>query len=546
MIKIRLSFYFIASLCYITPMSSQVGINTENPKTTLHVVPTKTDGTTPEGIIAPNLTRAQLIAKDGKYDSDQKGAMVYVTDISGTLTTKTAKVTSAGYYYFDGAVWQAFTGGSASSASEPWFVQGSGNQATGNTQNIYQVGQVAIGTDLSSKVANEMLNVVGTTTLFGATGIGTNPTDPFILDINGDTRAKNITMPSGYSLTMDLSDDFSYGSKKMGNYALQWSPDSWFEGGNSLWLSSYGGIKFFTVSNYRLGINSDGVLQYPNNGAAAGKLLTSDANGFATWQDAPAPWYVQNSTTKATVNTQNIYQAGNVAVGVALPNHSASETFYVGGTTMLDGATGIGRSFDTSGAFILDINGDTRTKNILMPEENVLAVNFLDAFTYDSKQMPHYGLKWTGGQSWMSAYSGMKFFTTGDYRLGITGSGDLQYPGHGAANGTVLASDDNGVATWKSPGKIAGYWFYLPSINLDMSSLSNKTVDLYNTSLKQLLSSAMGGGLPPNAGDYYYIMIGQSGHITSITIDGNGIMNYTPLTINPPATAYVNIIAVVK
>lgn len=87
---------------------SQVGINTDVPKATLQVVPQTTGATTAEGIIAPRLTRAQLISKDAKYIMDQQGTLIYVTAIDGTATTKTARITVAGYYYFDGSFWQPF------------------------------------------------------------------------------------------------------------------------------------------------------------------------------------------------------------------------------------------------------------------------------------------------------------------------------------------------------------------------------------------------------------------------------------------------------
>lgn len=86
---------------------SQVGINTEIPQATLHVMPQSTGTTTAEGIIAPNLTREQVISKDAQYGAAQKGAYIYVNVLGNeTLTTKTAKIIVPGYYFFDGAIWQ--------------------------------------------------------------------------------------------------------------------------------------------------------------------------------------------------------------------------------------------------------------------------------------------------------------------------------------------------------------------------------------------------------------------------------------------------------
>ncbi|NDW09607.1 hypothetical protein [Dysgonomonas sp. 520] len=154
-----------------TMLKSQVGVNTETPQATMHVTPTKTDNSTPEGIIAPNLTRAQLIDKDAQYTSTQRGAVVYVTSITGTTTTKTANVTSIGYYYFDGSLWQPFYKNMPT--TEPWYVQGSTTQATSNTQNIFQSGNVAIGSNTSSSYK---FQVTGTSNITGNARVGGNST----------------------------------------------------------------------------------------------------------------------------------------------------------------------------------------------------------------------------------------------------------------------------------------------------------------------------------------------------------------------------------
>lgn len=91
---------------------SQVGVNTSDPKVTLDVKVANTDATTAEGFMAPRLTLTQLASKDARYLADQIGAMVYVTDATGSTTTKTAKVTASGYYYFDGTIWRSVASGS--------------------------------------------------------------------------------------------------------------------------------------------------------------------------------------------------------------------------------------------------------------------------------------------------------------------------------------------------------------------------------------------------------------------------------------------------
>lgn len=87
-------------------MHAQVGINTNTPQVTLDVQVAATDGTTAEGISPPRLTLAQLLSKDAMYTTNQTGAIVYVTDVTGGTTTKTRNVITIGNYYFDGTLWQ--------------------------------------------------------------------------------------------------------------------------------------------------------------------------------------------------------------------------------------------------------------------------------------------------------------------------------------------------------------------------------------------------------------------------------------------------------
>ncbi|PXV68928.1 hypothetical protein CLV62_101194 [Dysgonomonas alginatilytica] len=101
-----LSLALIWACCITLQAQAQVGIITTAPRSTLDVTAQPLDGGITDGIIAPLLTRAQLIAKDAQYGTNQTDAIVYITTIDGVVTTKTAKVTTTGYYFFDGSIWQ--------------------------------------------------------------------------------------------------------------------------------------------------------------------------------------------------------------------------------------------------------------------------------------------------------------------------------------------------------------------------------------------------------------------------------------------------------
>lgn len=85
---------------------AQIGINTADPMTTLDVNAKNRDGSTAEGILPPRLTGDQMKAGDAQYSIKHAGTVVYVTSPVISGTAKTANVTAAGMYYFDGVVWQ--------------------------------------------------------------------------------------------------------------------------------------------------------------------------------------------------------------------------------------------------------------------------------------------------------------------------------------------------------------------------------------------------------------------------------------------------------
>lgn len=139
-----LAVLFMSGIAY-----SQVGINTDAPQATLDVVATPADLTKTDGLIAPRIKGSELKLKDANYGIPQTGAIIYVTEALAPIdtTAKTINVTTLGYFYFDGNLWQKMTT-AATVYTEPWNVAGTADPATLNTQDIYQTGSVAIGKNL--------------------------------------------------------------------------------------------------------------------------------------------------------------------------------------------------------------------------------------------------------------------------------------------------------------------------------------------------------------------------------------------------------------
>lgn len=80
--------------------NAQVGINTTNPKSTLHVQK-KADLTFADGVIAPRISGDSLRLKEAAYTAAQNGAIVYVTAPATTTGPKTNGVTSNGLFIYD-------------------------------------------------------------------------------------------------------------------------------------------------------------------------------------------------------------------------------------------------------------------------------------------------------------------------------------------------------------------------------------------------------------------------------------------------------------
>lgn len=120
------------------------------PKATLDVV-ADTNVDTPIGVIAPRVTLSFLNSKMSTYTMEQKGAIVYISDVDAEGFEATDNIDSPGYYYYDGSIWLRFViPDVVEIPSEPWRVAETGVEATRNTESIYQNGQVTIGRSLQN------------------------------------------------------------------------------------------------------------------------------------------------------------------------------------------------------------------------------------------------------------------------------------------------------------------------------------------------------------------------------------------------------------
>src|SRR5690606_379071 len=112
---------------------------------------------TNKGLLLPRL---ELTATDdfAPLTAHVEGMTVYNTATAGTAPNNV----TPGYYYNNGTQWVRIATG-ADIKTEPWYSQDTNTEATENTENIYQMGKVAIGRD--EAVAGARLDVAGSATV---------------------------------------------------------------------------------------------------------------------------------------------------------------------------------------------------------------------------------------------------------------------------------------------------------------------------------------------------------------------------------------------
>jgi hypothetical protein len=212
----------------------------------------------------------------------------------------------------------------------------------------------------------------------GNVGIGTT-TPSEKLEVNGNLKATKLV--SEY-ITKYPSDNFTHNGLTGHHYGLGWVADPWQAGGNTAWLSGFGGVKIFTggvpivsVSNSGLvGIGEDVVLKHKLNVGDAGNVNDNQTINFRSysnglyWKGAGAFGY-----SSASVILGELF--GVATIGGHNPNLSDWRTLAInpGG-----GSVGIATTLPEAK---LHINGDVRVKSPSVIYANAGGRNplFLDA-----------------------------------------------------------------------------------------------------------------------------------------------------------------------
>lgn len=332
---------FAGAILFSSFAFSQMGINTQQPQATFDVFGFPTDATKKDGIIAPRLTGNQLRAKNTVYTAAQDGSIVYITEADSLPSGKTANVTAIGYYYYDKTL---------NNNAGQWVKIANGGTVPAvfditNDEWVNASGKIHLG-KLSNGTTNRLISQDVTILDNGRVGIGTDAPRAIFSIVQPDNTnvgisLDNIRANTGHRDLTTISGRFKYTDGTQGAWEMSAANNNTAiadgfriqlretEGNNNSWrvgllmkrdgaLSLAGNMDganpaiYITEKNTQnvgIGTSSpthkfhvNGTFRLQGNGAADGRVLTSDADGGATWKNLPANTniYTNNGTITGT------------------------------------------------------------------------------------------------------------------------------------------------------------------------------------------------------------------------------------------------------
>jgi hypothetical protein len=192
--KLLFSSFFIFFIFFA---NAQVGIGTTSPAATLDITASPTTGTTVEGVLIPRVTRQR--AKD-MGTNPSISTLIYVNTLDGVANLTAVNITSVGFYFFNGTVWEKL----ASGAINGWMTTGNAGLSgttnfMGTTDNVdvaFRRNNTAAGkigaTSTSFGVGALNSGVTSNSAAFGTNALQVNTGDNNVAVGNG-TLAANTT-----------------------------------------------------------------------------------------------------------------------------------------------------------------------------------------------------------------------------------------------------------------------------------------------------------------------------------------------------------------
>ncbi|MDR6159059.1 hypothetical protein QF023_002575 [Chryseobacterium sp. SLBN-27] len=348
------SIITLAGCLFSLTMYAQVGINNNNPQATLDITAKTTNGSRPEGLIAPRLTGDQIRAGDAQYGTAQKGAIIYATAAATSVSSKTANITSEGYYYFDGTAWQKITGGaSAGDTTNDAWVNDTANS------------MVKLGTKADGTARTTGTDFVAKDD--GSVGIGTaSPDASAALEVNSSSKGMlipRVALAGSTDVTTIPSPATGLMAYNTGTGALTykgfvfWNGTEWRAIDNNSTISPAITSLNCTDSSvfprtFTSGVPYSGTLTVPYSGGNGGSYTAGTSftqNGLTFTLNAGTLNYGNGSISYSISGTPNFTSPNTVSVPVSFlgntcnaaigSNNVVSSLSYVKNTVTIDANT---------------------------------------------------------------------------------------------------------------------------------------------------------------------------------------------------------------
>jgi hypothetical protein len=284
-----------------------LGINNAIPQATLDVVAKNSTGlsTDVDGLLIPRIDRERAQSMTGIPES----TLIYVDNIStGTQAGMALNIDKIGYYYYDGALWIKLN----SSAG----IYDSDGTLTGN-RIVAQRDKTLAFTGTAANAFSVDGNTLSIDASNNRTGFGTiTPETP--LDVTTPDNNYGIQHSNG---TIKLRSHIENDRAAWGTFTPH-SLDVFTNGSLVARFAANGDVGIGTSApSAKLEVN--GTLKFPTAGTpAAGKVLTSDAMGNATWA---TPSNTAVIASYSINSDQNISPGNTVIFNQLLQNSSPTD-----------------------------------------------------------------------------------------------------------------------------------------------------------------------------------------------------------------------------